>query len=213
MRHTKIFEPIRNEVRGNPYPIMNQQHINATQKWDFIERHVNFKDKRVLDVGCSEGYGAIETLELGAKSAVGIDNVGWLVQVARKAKEQLGFTDNQLQFDLVNIEKTPWEGVKALYGDFDIVLALGLIHHFKIDEYARKLKNICTLADDLLVLEMWVDVGKQSNSIREEQRSWVNVITTEGWLRGALKKFGFRVVTRGVINIGRRELWICQRIT
>lgn len=212
MRHTKIFEPIRNEVLGKPYPVMNEQHKNATQKWTIIEKEINFTDKRVLDVGCSEGYGTIEALELGAKSAVGVDNVGWLVQVARKAKEKLEIPDDKLVFEQMDFENTPLLGFKALFGEFDFVLALGLIHHFGIHEYIKQLKKLCDLANDLLVLEMWVDVGKTGNHLREELRGWTNVIPTETYLKKILSRFGFRVVRHGVINHLRRELWVCQRI-
>jgi cyclopropane fatty-acyl-phospholipid synthase-like methyltransferase len=192
---------------------MNEQHKNATQKWGIIETHVNFKGKRVLDIGCSEGYGTIEALELGAEYAVGLDNVQWLVDVAQKAKKRLGYTDDQLVFDLLDIEQIPWEAVKALYGDFDIVLGLGLIHHFKIHDYVRNLRKLCKLADDIMVLEFWIDVGVTSDGIREEHRKWTNVIPTEVFMKRALKGFDFRVVKRGVINYRRREVWICQRIT
>ena len=116
MRHTRIFEPIRNEVLGKPYPIMNEQHKNASQKWNLIEKEMNFNGKRVLDVGCSEGYGAIETLELGASFAVGVDNVKWLIEVAKKAKEKLEFPDDILRFEQMEFVTTPAIGFTALFG-------------------------------------------------------------------------------------------------
>jgi len=211
MRHTKIFEPIRNGVRGEPYPIMNEQHKNATQKWDIIEKYVNFEGKKVLDIGTSEGYGAIEAVELGAEFVVGIDNVQWLLEVAEKAKEQLGILDDKLWFEKIDFLETSGQTFEALWGGFDITLCLGVIHHFPMFRYGRQLKDICDITKQLLVLEMWVDVGKLGIGIREEHRSWINVIPSEGWLNQALDRFGFKPVKKVAIYGKRRELWVCVR--
>jgi len=211
MRHTEIFEPIRNKVRGEPYPIMNEQHKNATQKWDILERRIGFRDKMVLDIGCSEGYGAIEAMELGALFALGIDNVDWLLQVANGAKEELGFSDEQLMFEKIDFLETHGDTLESLYGMFDIVLCLGVLHHFPLQRYARQLKKACDLSNDVLVIEMWVDADMKQVSIREEQREWNNVIPSHGWLLKALDKFGFKLLKPFTIYGKKRELWICRR--
>lgn len=211
MRHTEVFEPIRNEVRGEPYPIMNKQHQNATQKWDIIERRIGFQDKMVLDIGTSEGYSAIEALELGALFALGIDNVQWLLDVANGAKEHLGFSDEQLMFEKIDFLETNVETLESLYGRFDIVLCLGVLHHFPLQQYARQLKKVCALSSHVIVIEMWVDSDEKRTTIREDHREWTNVIPSNGWLTGALNDFGFTVLKRFPIHGNKRALWICKR--
>jgi len=89
--------------------------------------HIDYKGKRVLDIGCYNGYTAFEATNRGAVSYVGIDSnqeadgVGRILDIAEIVKESneldsVSFIDGTLEKldDLVDIE------------DFDIVTVLSL---------------------------------------------------------------------------------------
>lgn len=84
------------------------------------------KDKTVLDLGCAEGLIGLEFAKAGAKQVLGIELLESHLQIARKACKgwpQMQFVRSHLgEYMLANPQPQ----------QFDIVLALGIIH--KLDE-------------------------------------------------------------------------------
>jgi tRNA (mo5U34)-methyltransferase len=66
--------------RKGPYNIFDidiNTEWRSDLKWQRIEKHLDLKNKTVLDVGCANGYFGWRMLGAGAKCVVGIDP-GWL---------------------------------------------------------------------------------------------------------------------------------------
>jgi SAM-dependent methyltransferase len=76
----------------NPLPFPGCENIpchrpNSPERWEIIERHTDFKDKTVLDLGCATGYFSFKAQQAGAKIVVGLDHDANAVNVCRAAKE------------------------------------------------------------------------------------------------------------------------------
>lgn len=59
---------------------MKVHNVRSPEQWEIISRHIDFKDKTVLDLGCGKGDILIRAFEAGAE-VVGIDRyeeIKWL---------------------------------------------------------------------------------------------------------------------------------------
>lgn len=98
----------------------SQGGLQAAGEWQTLEKLLpDFKDKRVLDLGCGYGWHCIYAAEHGAKSVIGVDLSEKMLAVAR--------------------EKTPYKNIEYLQGDlaavdfsenqFDVVISSLAFHY------------------------------------------------------------------------------------
>jgi SAM-dependent methyltransferase len=86
-------------------------------------RGLNFRGKRVLDIGCRDGALSFEAERLGASAVIGIDsnlpveNIAFLKQALR----------SQAQFEQSSLYALRAES----YGLFDIILLPGVVYHLR----------------------------------------------------------------------------------
>jgi SAM-dependent methyltransferase len=106
-----------------------------------------FDGVRVLDIGCLEGYFAVECARHGA-DVVGVDAKEVNVKKCEFVKSVLG-VDN-LSFVLEDAMNVTRERLGAV----DVVLALGLLYH--LDDPFTFLHNLAGVTDGLLVLDTLV---------------------------------------------------------
>lgn len=115
--------------------------------------------KSVLDLGCAEGLIALEFALIDASRVVGVDANEQFIETARKYCRH-----GRLRFELSDLR----EEVKrrTVARDFDIVLALGVIH--KLADPAAGLRYAARRAKEIVVLrwgmgrEAHICVGKHS---------------------------------------------------
>jgi tRNA (mo5U34)-methyltransferase len=81
----------------------------------------------VLDLGCNEGWFAQLALEWGAERAVGLDVRELNIRRARLVRDHNGIDPQRLQLDQADVTAID----PARYGQFDVVLVLGLIYHLE----------------------------------------------------------------------------------
>ena len=93
----------------------------------------DFKEKRVLDLGCGFGWHCIYAVEQGAASAVGIDISSKMLSEARK----------KTKFSNVEYIQMPIEDIDFKKGSFDIVLSSLAFHYIKSFEDICKKVNLC----------------------------------------------------------------------
>jgi 2-polyprenyl-3-methyl-5-hydroxy-6-metoxy-1,4-benzoquinol methylase len=114
-----------------------------------IECHLGggFSGKRVLDIGCLEGYFSLECA-LGGADALGIDAKEINVKKCQFAKEVLGVDGVQFELDdAMNV-------TRDRYGSFDVILALGLLYH--LDDPFTLLAQLQPLCEGFLLLDTLV---------------------------------------------------------
>lgn len=94
---------------------------------------------RVLDLACAHGAYAFEMANLGAH-VLGIEGRESWLDYARRAKEEGGWSNVEfVQDDVRNLSKTK-------YGEFDIVLCLGILYHLDapdVFDFVAQLADVC----------------------------------------------------------------------
>jgi len=104
-------------------------YTNSVHTWNNIKDLVDWKGKKVADLGCFHGYFSFRAAQAGA-TVTGLDkNTAVLT------------TTNIINFIENNpIELRIWEGGEEVPEEYDITLALNVIHHF--DNIELSLQNI-----------------------------------------------------------------------
>ena len=87
--------------------------------WNHIRNLVQWKDKRVADLGCFHGYFTFKVAKEGAK-AVGFDRSPEVLKTTEILNKEYG---NIAEF-------RQWTGGEALPEEFDVALILNVLHHF-----------------------------------------------------------------------------------
>jgi len=125
------------------------------EKWDFILKcmqDVDFEQKRVLDVGCRDGLFSFEAEKKGAREIIGIDN-----DLSKGAVELLipHFQSKLKMYEMNLYDLTPEE-----FGQFDIVMCLGVLYHLRYPFWGLKKLADCLSDGGILLLESGVLVSK-----------------------------------------------------
>ncbi len=95
-----------------------------TRKWDRILpllESFNVKNKRILDIGCSEGFFSSKLAQMGAQGT-GIDVDPVCIEKALFIREALQI--NQFEFQKLNIYSDEFNSLPS----FDLTLCLGFLH-------------------------------------------------------------------------------------
>jgi tRNA (mo5U34)-methyltransferase len=104
----------------------------------------NLQGKRVLDIGCWDGFYAFEAEKRGA-DVVALDS--WRPENFFRAKEALG---SRIPFHELSV----YDATRDKLGTFDIVLFLGVLYHLRHPLLA--LERVCELTRDLAIIESHV---------------------------------------------------------
>ena len=155
-------------------------------KWARVAPHLDLHGKRILDVGCGNGYYLWRMLGAGAHSAVGIDP-NWLFLCQFLAAKHY-LPDLPAWHLPLALEELPG----SLEG-FDTVFSMGVLYHRRSPiDHLLELKN-CLLSGGELVLETLVIEGDAQQALVPEDRYammrnvWFlpSVPALELWLRRA----------------------------
>ncbi|PAU62031.1 tRNA 5-methoxyuridine(34)/uridine 5-oxyacetic acid(34) synthase CmoB [Pseudomonas indica] len=171
-------------------------------KWARVAPHLDLHGKRVLDVGCGNGYYQWRMLGAGADSVIGIDP-NWLFFCQFQAIQRYlpDLPAWHLPFALEDLPE-------RLEG-FDTVFSMGVLYHRRSPiEHLLALKD-CLVRGGELVLETLVIAGDEQNVLVPEDRYaqmrnvWFlpSVPALERWLRRA----GFTDVHCVDVSITRVE--------
>jgi SAM-dependent methyltransferase len=106
---------------------------------------IDFRDKRVLDIGCRDGLFCFEAERLGAREVIGIDN-----DLAPGVPEFLARALNSkariVPFNLFDLKPDT-------FGRFDVVIFPGVLYHLRHPFWALKLVRDLLTDGGTLVLE------------------------------------------------------------
>jgi len=141
--------------RKGPYRVFGidiDSEWRSDMKWQRIAGKLELKDKRILDVGCANGYFGWRMLGAGARSVVGIDP-GWLfitqfLLIAHYTPPAQRKRHALLPYRL--------EDLPANLGYFDTVFSMGVLYHRRsVFDHLLELKQ-CLRPGGELVLETLV---------------------------------------------------------
>ena len=175
--------------RKGPFDLFGV-HINtewrSDWKWSRVATHLDLKDKRILDVGCGNGYYLWRMLGAGAGSVVGIDPNWLFLNQFLAVKRYL--PDLPAWHLPLALEELPGK----LEG-FDTVFSMGVLYHRRSPiDHLLELKD-CLRKGGELVLETLVVEGDAQQVLVPEDRYammrnvWFlpSVPALELWLRRA----------------------------
>jgi 2-polyprenyl-3-methyl-5-hydroxy-6-metoxy-1,4-benzoquinol methylase len=120
-----------------------------------------FQGKRILDVGCLEGYFSAECALQGA-SVVGVDGKTLNIRKCEFVRSVLGIPN------LTFVKDDGMRVTRKKYGSFDVVLALGLLYH--LDSPFKFLANMANLCDGFMLIDSHIALADQPKSIGDGWR-------------------------------------------
>jgi tRNA (mo5U34)-methyltransferase len=133
-------------------------------KWDRLQSHLpDLKGKRILDVGCNNGYFMFRMLEHSPHFVLGIDPVVRTWAQFQFVNRYL--PENQLDMALLGVEH-----VKYFPQTFDIIFSMGIIYHHPdpIDQL-RMLKQALRPGGSLILETIGIP-GEESVALFPEDR-------------------------------------------
>ena len=156
-------EEIENELKKYPewfYPFDLDYGINTNPQWvgstniENRKRHMftpllekyggSLKGKRILDVGCNEGYWSFEAIKQGAEYVLGIEGRQEFVDKANFVKKAKGLEN--IEFKCL----TTYD-ISKDFGKFDIVLFFGILYH--LSEPIGTLRQIHSITNECIVVD------------------------------------------------------------
>ncbi|WP_460096086.1 tRNA 5-methoxyuridine(34)/uridine 5-oxyacetic acid(34) synthase CmoB, partial [Pseudomonas sp. H3_A02] len=121
-------------------------------KWSRVAPHLDLKGKRILDVGCGNGYYMWRMLGAGADTVIGVDP-NWLFFCQFQAVQRYLSQPNAWHLPF------PFEALPAELEGFDTVFSMGVFYHRRSPiEHLLALKD-CLVKGGELVLETLVIEG------------------------------------------------------
>jgi ubiquinone/menaquinone biosynthesis C-methylase UbiE len=123
---------------------------HSDKKLAAIRLPANLQGKTVLDLGCNEGYFALEAKRRGASRVVGLDHDAKSIAAAQKRASTEGL---DIEFLVAKMDELP-------DGPFDVVLLLSALHY--IEDPGRLLAAIRSALSPTGVLIL--EIGVASNS-------------------------------------------------
>ena len=120
---------------------------------------------RVLDLGCLEGQYAIELARQGAET-VGIEGREANLAQAEFAKRALGL-DNAVfhHDDIRNV-------TAARYGEFDVVLCLGVLYHLNAPAVFELVDNIGSLCRRVAIFDTYISLRSETAYEHKGRQFW-----------------------------------------
>jgi tRNA (mo5U34)-methyltransferase len=197
--------------------------------WEFVRTHLpeNLAGKSLLDVGCNAGFYSFEARRRGAARVVGVDAQRHLVRQARFCARALGL--DGVEFEKMSV----YDLDPRTLGQFDVVLALGLVYHLK--HLVLALEKLFQVTRELLIIETAIfppehspgsfahPVGglrstlhplayvENSSGMKEAIYNWF--LPSPEALRALLANIGFDEVTIHPAELADRAILVCRKLT
>jgi len=110
----------------------------AVEKLPYFGLPEDLTGKRVLDIGCAEGFFSFEAEKRGAREVIGIDSFPDSIRRFNITKAARQSNASAYLMNVYDLEP------KRL-GTFDVVLFYGVFYHLKHPQYAlERIRSICT---------------------------------------------------------------------
>lgn len=158
----------------------------------------SLKGKRILDLGCNAGWWSLKAIEVGADYVLGVDGRQMHIDQSELVFEAKGVDESRYDFACANLFDLDFRP----YGEFDIVLCLGLLYH--ISKPIDLMERIEPVSKDLLVVDTAISPAKRSifevrRDSLEEARDAVDyelvLVPSARAVHDLAYQFGYRTVT------------------
>jgi len=139
---------------------------NSPEKLKFIKMPENLKGWSVLDVGCWDGYFSFVAEKRGAHPVLAVDSLlhSWNKknitiqgkEIIQDGKEGFETARKKLKSRVADLN---WEldKIDMIIGEWDLVLALGLLYH--VENPYKLIKDLYRITNKMLILETHIDVN------------------------------------------------------
>jgi len=109
-----------------------------TEKLPYFGLPGDLTGKRVLDIGCAEGFFSFEAERRGAREVVAIDSIPDSIRRFNICRAALGSGANAFLCSVYNLDP-------RTFGTFDLVLFYGVFYHLRHPQLAlEKVLSVCT---------------------------------------------------------------------
>jgi tRNA (mo5U34)-methyltransferase len=109
-----------------------------TEKLPYFGLPEDLTGKRVLDIGCAEGFFSFEAERRGAREVVAIDSIPESIRRFNICRAALGSGANAFLCSVYNLDP-------RTFGTFDLVLFYGVFYHLRHPQLAlEKIFSVCT---------------------------------------------------------------------
>ena len=123
-------------------------------KWERLEKHFDFREKKILDIGCGNGYYAYRTALSGAKFVLGVDPSVYSffqAQIAARLCPQIP----------VKILPLAQKDLPLNLPIFDIVFSMGVLYHHKNPkEHLSHIYDLLTDNGEIILETLIIDDEK-----------------------------------------------------
>jgi SAM-dependent methyltransferase len=135
---------------------------------DFSKR--DFRNLRVLDLGCLDGIFSIEFALQGAET-VGIDIREDNIVKCNFYKKVVGLENVKfIQDDVRNVNKEK-------YGTFDIVICSGILYHLDIPDSFILLENLYEMASELVITDTLISLSTTTSAFYKDREYFGHIYT------------------------------------
>ena len=199
------------DLKGTP-TIKNQKFSigNNKIKWDRINKLVDFNNKKVLDLGCSDGYFSCKSIDAGALLVNGIDLDPLRIEKANFVKSMCEYKN--VFFSVKDVYKIDLDKEK-----YDIILCLGLLHRIPdMNKLLGKISNTKILVIETKIYNTDEAICKWGggNSKSNQYNNLYN-IPSFNYLKSILESYGFTNIKTDIDNRDqnnyKRGLLICKK--
>ncbi len=166
-------------------------------------KNIDYKDKRVLDIGCRDGLFSFEAEKLGASEVIGIDN-----NISKGAVEFLipFFKSNVKMYEENLFNLTP-----ELYGLSDIVMFPGTLYHLRYPFWALKTVRNILKPEGVILLETAISYDQSKHAmlycpVKEESPydpTSVSFFNEKGII-DTLNSLGFNIESINHLNLNNK---------
>ena len=182
---------------------------NNKIKWNRINNMVNFNNKKVLDLGCSDGYFSCMSKEAGALLVNGIDLDPLRIEKANYVNSIYKYKN--LDFSVRDVYNIDLDKEK-----YDIILCLGLLHRIPdMEKLLKKISNTKILVIETKIYDTQEPICKWGGG-QSKSNKYNNLydIPSFNYLKQILEPYGFNIKTNldpKDKNNYKRGLLICEK--
>ena len=144
---------INNEITTTGF----KKETSTQNKILSVLENIDFKGKRVLDIGCRDGLFSFYAEKRGASEVIAIDN-----DLSKGATEFLiPYFKSKVKMYLKNI----YDLKISDFGDFDIVIFVGTLYHLRYPFYSLKIAKDVLKNEGSIIIETGVYLDENKRAI------------------------------------------------